>query len=59
MAGAIVNPFVDPATAAVEWSGHLYGRDAGAIAFDGDAAKLGVFVIRSCVAGHNSPPVLR
>jgi hypothetical protein len=55
----ILNPFVDPAATAVELSRHFRGRDTGSIAFDGGSAKLGVFVIRSCVAGHNSPPVLR
>jgi hypothetical protein len=43
--GAIGNPFVDPTAAAVELSCHLDGRATGSIAFDGDSAKLGVFMI--------------
>src|SRR5262249_27342427 len=45
MVGAIVYPFVDPATAAVESACHFGGRGAGMVEFHRHAATLGVFVI--------------
>jgi len=56
---AIMNPFIDPTATAVASSRYFGGWGSATVEFDGGAAKLGVFVIRSRVVGHDSPPKLR
>ena len=55
----LVNPCVDPATAAVELSCDLRGRRTGTIPFDSRSATVGVVLVRSCGVRHHSPPQWR